>query len=141
MQRVSMTLGRSSQAQNIAAALWLTFSRYISSSVFFFSLRCRSTRSSSSSLTGTFCAHQPLPTSKRHKPYLVRHLLQRHCWHLQHRSLQWRRWSLHCRRLVRDTALLELSGFTGLSANWSLPFVRGTPRSYAFSYCLDPEHP
>ena len=89
-----MTLGRSSQAQNIAALRWLTFSASqpsrrrsrilrlslifatfetsICSSVFF-SVRCRVARSLSSSQGDCFCAHQPLPTSRRLEPHLERH--------------------------------------------------------------------
>ena len=121
VHRVSMTLGRSSQAQNIAASRLLTFSgsqpsrrrsrilrlslifatfdTSISSSVFF-SVRCRFARSSSSPfslrLFVCLCAHQPLPTSRHLERYLERHLLQQQCYHSQHHHLQWRRWGLHC---------------------------------------------
>ena len=48
--------------------------------------------------------------------------LQRHCQHLQHHSLQWRRWDWHCWS-SRD--------FAGLSARWSL--MRLAARSAALS--------
>ena len=111
-----MTLGRSSQAQNIAASKWLTFSNFqpsrrksricrlslifatlvtpISKSVFF-SVHCRFAHSSSSFSLGHF------PTSRRLEPYLERLPLA----------------TILLAGARGVYALLELEVCTGLSAN------------------------
>ena len=109
-----MTLGRSSQAQNIAASRYLmfssshpsrrksrirrlsvilaTFDTSISSSVLF-SVRCRFARSSSSSVSrGMAC--QPLLTLRCLKLHLERHLLRQRCQHFERHTLQRHCWHL-----------------------------------------------